>query len=88
MAWTWPAAGFFIFIGCAIATMIVWEVLSPGGNPRFGILRLNTTRGDRLFISLLGSAFIHLTWLAVFGAPIFGAMIVSLLFSMVVFKWV
>ena len=88
MAWTWPTAGFFIFIGCAIATMILWEVLSPGGNPRFGILRLNTTRGDRLFISLLGSAFIHLGWLAIFGVPIFGATIISVVLTIIIFRWV
>ena len=27
------------------------------------MLRIPTTRGDRLFISLLGAAFIHLAWL-------------------------
>ena len=37
--------------------------------PRLGILRIETTRGDRLFITLLGSAFIHLGWLVAFGAP-------------------
>jgi len=88
MAWTWPTAGFFIFIGCAITTMIIWEILSPGGNPRFGILRLNTTRGDRLFISLLASAFIHLLWLAVFGSPIWGATIISIVLTIVIFRWV
>ena len=38
--------------------MGVWEAVSPGGGPRYGILRFETTRGDRLFLSLLGSAFI------------------------------
>ena len=36
----------------------------PGGAPRHGVLGLDTTRGDRLFIALLGSAFIFLGWLA------------------------
>jgi predicted small integral membrane protein len=41
--------------------------------PRRGILRIETTRGDRLFITLLGSAFICLGWLFLFGAPLGGA---------------
>src|SRR2546422_582478 len=63
MAWTWQTAAFFGFIVLCLVAMSVWEVYSPGGGPRRGILRLDTTRGDRLFISLLGSAFIFLAWL-------------------------
>ncbi len=88
MAWTWPTAGFFIFILLALTTMMVWERLSPGGNPRKGILRLDTTRGDRLFITLLGSAFLHLAWLGVFGAPLWGGLAISILFGIAVFRWV
>ena len=44
--------------------MGVWEAASPGGDPRVGILRFETTRGDRLFVSLLGCAFICLGWLS------------------------
>ena len=47
--------------------------MSPGGGPRRGILGLDTTRGDRLFISLLGSAFIFLAWLGLMGTPLWGA---------------
>ncbi len=58
MAWTWQTAAFFIFIALCLTAMVIWEKKSPGGGPRKGILGLDTTRGDRLFISLLGSAFI------------------------------
>ncbi len=88
MAWTWQTATFFVFIALALAAMVVWEVYSPGGNPRHGILRLDTTRGDRLFISLLGSAFIQLAWLAIFGPPLWGAMVVSIAYAVAVFRWV
>jgi len=88
MAWTWPTAAFFIFIVLAITTMGVWEHFSPGGGPRRGVLRLDTTRGDRLFISILGSAFIHLGWLGLVGTPLWGALILSILLFVVVFKWV
>ena len=88
MAWTWPTAAFFIFIALAIATMGVWERFSPGGGPRRGILGLDTTRGDRLFISLLGSAFIHLAWLGLMGTPLWGGLVISLLYIVAVFRWV
>jgi len=60
MAWTWPTAAFFIVIFLLLCMMAVWEYFSLGGEPRHGILGLDTTRGDRLFISLLGSGFIHI----------------------------
>ncbi len=88
MAWTWPTAAFFIFIACALVCMGVWEWRCPGGAPRHGILGLDTTRGDRLFITLLGSAFIHLGWLALMGTPLWGALAISLIFGFIVFRWV
>ena len=59
MAWTTPTAIFFLVILALIVAMCVWEAFAPGGGPRVGILRFETTRGDRLFLSLLGAAFIH-----------------------------
>lgn len=88
MAWTWPTAGFFLFILVCLTAMSLWEHFSPGGAPRYGILGLRTTRGDRLFISLLGSAFIHLAWLFVFGSPAWGGSVISLVYAIIVFRWV
>lgn len=88
MAWTWPTAVFFLFILTLLICMTVWERISPGGGPRDGILGLHTTRGDRLFISLLGSAYIHLAWLGFVGTPLWGAIGVSVLFALAVFIWV
>jgi predicted small integral membrane protein len=68
--------------------MSVWEYFSPGGAPRRGILSLDTTRGDRLFISLLGSAFIFLAWLGIMGTPLWGGFIISLIYAFSVFRWV
>jgi predicted small integral membrane protein len=53
MAWTWPTAFFFIFVFGCIAGMGVWEYYVPGGSPRHGIFGLDTTRGDRLFLSAI-----------------------------------
>jgi predicted small integral membrane protein len=66
----------------------VWEICSPGGAPRRGILRLDTTRGDRLFISLLGSAFIFLAWLGIVGLPLWAPLAISLVYAFIVFRWV
>lgn len=88
MAWTWPTAAFFCFIALLLIGMSVWERYAPGGGPRHGILGLDTTRGDRLFISLLGSAFINMAWLAFLGPPLWGAVVVSFLYAIVVFRWV
>ena len=88
MAWTWQTAMFFAFILAALTAMTLWEWRVPGGAPRRGILGLDTTRGDRLFISLLGSAYIHLAWLALFGQPLLAATIVSVIFAVAVFRWV
>jgi predicted small integral membrane protein len=88
MAWTFETAAFFCAVACLLAGMTVWELVSPGGAPRRGILTIVTTRGDRLFISLLGGAFIHLAWLGLLGAPLWGAAAVTLVWTAVVFRWV
>ena len=88
MAWTWPTAAFFVFIAICIGSMSVWEYFSPGGGPRNGILGLDTTRGDRLFISLLGSAFIMLAWLGLIGMPLWPAIGVAVVYAIAVYRWV
>ena len=88
MAWTFEIAAFFAGIACLLVAMTIWELRSPGGAPRRGVLAIITTRGDRLFISLLGAAYIHLAWLGLLGAPLWGATAVTLLFAGAVFRWV
>jgi predicted small integral membrane protein len=88
MAWTWPTAAFFAFIALCLIGMSVWEAYSPGGAPRRGILGLDTTRGDRLFISLLGSAFIFLAWLGIVGVPLWAPLGISIVYAFIVFRWV
>jgi predicted small integral membrane protein len=88
MAWTWPTAGFFAFVFLCLASMSVWEYYAPGGAPRRGILRLDTTRGDRLFVSLLGSAFIFLAWLGIMGTPLWAPLVIAIVYAVIVFRWV
>ncbi|NRA87814.1 MAG: DUF2160 domain-containing protein [Rhizobiales bacterium] len=87
MAWTTPTAIFFGLIACALITMTIWAVKAPQA-PRVGVLRIETRPGDRLFISLLGSAFICLAWLGMFGSPVYGALIVCVVYAFAVFRWV
>ncbi|GJL80773.1 MAG: membrane protein [marine bacterium B5-7] len=88
MAWTWPTVAFFVFIGVALTTMVIWETRSPGGAPRRGVFGIDTTRGDRLFISLLGAAYIFLGWLGLFGVPLWGGLIISIAWTLFVFRFV
>jgi len=88
MGWTPFTAVFFAVIGGLIFSMIVWEQLAPGGSPRKGVLGFETTRGDRLFVSLLGSAFIHIGWLFFIGGVLWWALGLSLIYALAVFRWV
>jgi predicted small integral membrane protein len=76
MAWTLPTAVFFGAIFAAIAGMGLWERWSPSV-PRRGFLRIVTTRGDRLFIGLLATAFIHMAWLGLTALTPWGALALS-----------
>ena len=87
MAWTTPTAIFFAVIAALLIVFTILAIRFPE-TPRVGILRIETTRGDRLFITLLGSAFINLAWLGLVGAPQWAALIVCLVFAAAVFRWV
>ncbi|QTN23369.1 DUF2160 domain-containing protein [Rhizobacter sp. AJA081-3] len=64
MAWTLPVAVFFTSIVLMLIAMTVWELKSPTVE-RKGFLPIATTRGDRLFIGLLGAAYVNLAFVAV-----------------------
>ena len=87
MAWTWQTALFFAGIAGLLAIMTVLAIWRPE-TEQVGILRIPTTRGDRLFISLLGSAFIHLAWLGLVGPDLWPALGLSLLYAAAVFRFV
>jgi predicted small integral membrane protein len=61
MAWTMPVAIFFICIFLLLCGMTYWEIKSPTSLRR-GFLPIETTRGDRLFIGLLSTAYINLAF--------------------------
>lgn len=88
MAWTRATAAFFLFIAASIAAMGVWEYHVPGGAPRRGLFAIDTTRGDRLFISLLGSAFIFIAWLFFAGPPLWWPLLICLVWALFVFRYI
>ena len=87
MAWTLPTAIFFAVIAVLLITFTILAIKFPE-TPRVGVLRIETTRGDRLFITLLGSAFINLAWLGLIGVSQPYALIVCLIYAALVFRWV
>jgi predicted small integral membrane protein len=66
MAWTLPTAIFFVLLAATLAVM-TWLAARYPEAERVGILRIPTTRGDRLFISLIMAAVIHLAWIGFVG---------------------
>ena len=66
MVWTTPVAVFFTCIALMLIGMTVWEIKSPTVE-RKGFLPMVTTRGDRLFIGLLGAAYINLAFIGLAG---------------------
>lgn len=86
MQWTLPTAIFFIVIACILASMTVWELVSPTVE-RKGFLPIATTRGDRLFIGLLVSAYIHLAFLAMTDLSLYIALGISIVWLGIVMRW-
>ena len=85
MAWTPATLAFFAFVFGAIALMGVLEAWRPGGAPRCGILGIETTRGDRLFIGLLGSAYVFLAWIGLIGLTLWWPLALACLWIAFVF---
>ncbi|MBC3956516.1 Predicted small integral membrane protein [Pseudomonas asturiensis] len=86
MAWTPLTASFFGGIALLLAGMTVWELRSPGVEQR-GFLPIATSRGDRLFIGLLGSAYLHLLVIGLTDWSVWIASLISLVWLLVVMRW-
>src|SRR3954462_10318175 len=66
MAWTLPTAIFFVMLALTLGTM-TWLSVAHPESQRGGGVGVPATRGDRLFISLVLAAVIHLLWIAFVG---------------------
>ncbi len=87
MAWSFPVALFFWLIAATLITFTFLALRWPE-TPRRGILGIKTTRGDRLFITLLGAAFINIAWLGWSGQPQWQALFPCLIWAAAVFRLV
>ena len=86
MSWTPQTAVLFALIIGAIIALTIWERVSPTVERR-GFLPMPTTRGDRFFIGLLATAFIHMAWLGLTAATPWWALAISLAVMAIVGRW-
>jgi predicted small integral membrane protein len=86
MAWTWETLVFFGFVLCALTVLTLLAIFRPE-TPRRGILRFPTTRGDRFFVTLLGSGFIFVFWMRFGGGPLWYPLAASVLYGIAMFRF-
>ena len=86
MAWTWQTAGFFAAIALSLAALTLLAIYRPE-TPRRGILGYPTTRGDRFFVSLLGTAFLFILWMRLGGDVLWYPLAAALAFAAVMFRF-
>ena len=86
MAWTPQTAIFFAFIALSLVVLTLLAIYRPE-TPRKGILGFPTTRGDRFFVSLLGSAFIFILWIRLGGGELWYALAICIPFAVAMFRF-
>ena len=84
MAWTSETALFFCLVGAALIVLTLLALYRPE-TPRVGILRFPTTRGDRFFVTMIGSAFIFIFWMRFSGGPLWYPLAASVLYGVAMF---
>jgi predicted small integral membrane protein len=86
MAWTPETAIFFAFIFVSLVILTVLAIYRPE-MPRKGILGFPTTRGDRFFVSLIGSAYIFILWMRFGGGALWYPLGIAFLFGVAMFSF-
>jgi predicted small integral membrane protein len=86
MAWTWATAGFFCFVALALTVLTLLAVYRPE-MPRKGILGFPTTRGDRFFVTVIGSAFIFVFWMRFGGGALWYPLAASVAYGIAMFRF-
>ncbi len=86
MAWTWETGIFFGLIAVALVVLTLLAIFRPQP-PRMGILGFPTQRGDRFFVSLIGSAFIFILWMRFDGGALWYPLAVSVAYGAAMFKF-
>jgi predicted small integral membrane protein len=86
MAWTWQTGVFFALLALALVVMSLLAIYRPEV-PRRGILGFATTRGDRLFVSVLGGAYIFILWMRFGGGSLWYPLAGTILFGIAMFRF-
>ncbi len=86
MYWTPVTAGIFIAIALMLVAMGIWDFISPSV-ARKGFLPIPTTRGDRFFIGLLGSAYIHIAWMGLIELSLWFALLISIIWIIFIMRF-
>ncbi|MGH3645583.1 MAG: DUF2160 domain-containing protein [Micromonosporaceae bacterium] len=86
MVWTFPTAMVFISLAVLLCGMAVWAKLSPPVARR-GFLRIETDRGDRLYIGLISAAVLLAGWITVTDLSMWLALLCALLLALVIGIW-
>ncbi|NRQ38475.1 hypothetical protein HII36_42605 [Nonomuraea sp. NN258] len=86
MVWTLPTALVFIGLALLLIVMAVWAKISPPVARR-GFLRIETDRGDRLYIGLISAAVVLAGWIAITDLSMWLALGCALLVLVVIGIW-
>ncbi|MFI6292757.1 DUF2160 domain-containing protein [Nonomuraea sp. NPDC050790] len=86
MVWTPPTALVFAGLALLLVVMAVWARLSPP-LARRGFLRIETDRGDRLYIGLISAAVVLAGWIAVTDLSMWLALGCAVLVAAVIGIW-
>jgi len=86
MAWTWQTAAFFGFVLTVLIILTLLAIFRPE-TPRKGILGFPTTRGDRFFVTMIGSAFIFVFWMRLGGGLLWYPLAASVLYGIAMFRF-
>ena len=86
MAWTWETEIFFGFIATALVILTLLAIARPE-TPRRGALRFATTRGDRFFASLIGSAYLFIVWIRLGGGTLWVPLAGAVLLGVAMFRY-
>ena len=86
MAWTWPTGIFLLGVVLLLTFMTVLGIRSPSV-ARKGLLPMATTRGDRLYVGLLGVFVIHLAWLGATELALWWASLIAAVWLALVLRW-
>jgi predicted small integral membrane protein len=86
MAWTWETASFFALVILALVVLTVLAAYRPE-IPRKGILGFPTTRGDRFFVTMIGSGFIFIIWMRFGGGELWYPLAACVAYGIAMFRF-